>query len=93
MLMTEDEWKAYCKERGTPYSKRAEAPVPLTDEERMVVYELFDRMGSPIIEETPEAVADIVNEEISVFLSGMGNAEDCAKKIQSRVEIWLAEHE
>ncbi len=26
------------------------------------------------------------------FLSGVGTAEDCAAKIQSRVSIWLAEH-
>ena len=29
---------------------------------------------------------------ITNFLGGIGTAEDCAKKIQSRVSIWLAEH-
>ncbi|MBR5312370.1 MAG: hypothetical protein IKU40_05775 [Clostridia bacterium] len=66
---------------------------PLTAEELAELFEIFDTMGSPIIEDTPEDVWNIVNEEMSAFFSGMGTAEDCAKKIQSRVSIWLAEHE
>lgn len=66
---------------------------PLTEEEYAGLFELFDNMGSPIIDDTPEDVQSIVNEEMSAFFSGMGTAEDCAKKIQSRVSIWLAEHE
>ena len=31
-------------------------------------------------------------EEISALSAGVGTPEDCAKKIQSRVSIWLAEH-
>ena len=37
--------------------------------------------------------AEIVEEEISVFLGGASLAEDCAKKIQSRAGIWLSEHQ
>ena len=37
-------------------------------------------------------VGKIIQEEISAFLGGVGSAEECAKKIQSRVSIWLAEH-
>lgn len=66
---------------------------PLTEEEYAGLFELFDNMGSPILDDTPEDVQSIVIEELSAYLSGMGNAEDCAKKIQSRVNIWLAEHE
>ena len=66
---------------------------PLTEEEYAGLYDILDHAGSPILEDTPEDVWNIVNEEMSAFLSGMGTAEDCAKKIQSRVEIWLAEHE
>ena len=29
---------------------------------------------------------------MSAFVGGVGTAEDCTKKIQSRVSIWLAEH-
>ena len=63
---------------------------------RQKLAELFlvlDNAGSPILERTPTDVHNIVTEEMSAFLAGMGTAEDCAKKIQSRVEIWLAEHE
>ena len=37
-------------------------------------------------------IRDILTEETSAFLDGIGTAEDCAGKIQSRVSIWLAEH-
>ena len=47
----------------------------------------------PIIYNTLTGVADIVGEKVSSFLAGMGTAEDCAEKIQSHAEIWLAEHE
>ena len=36
---------------------------------------------------------DIVREEISTYFGGLGTAEACAKKIQSRVTIWLSENE
>ncbi len=55
--------------------------------------EWLDNADSPILERTPTDVQTIVTEEMSAFLSGMGTAEDCADKIQSRVEIWLSEHE
>ncbi len=92
-LMSEEEYRAYCKEYGLPYAPRAKAPTPLTDEEVEKVIEIFDNMGSPIMEKAPAAVEEIVKEEMSSYFSGMGTAEDCAKKIQSRVEIWLAERE
>ena len=92
-LMSEEDYRAYCKSIGIPAAPRAKAPTPLTEEEITELYEILDNMGSPIIERTPEAVADIVNEEMSSYFSGMGTAEDCAEKIQSRVEIWLSEHE
>ncbi len=41
----------------------------------------------------PEEVTDIVNEEISAYLAGARDAEACANIIQSRVSIWLSEHE
>ncbi len=53
---------------------------------------LDDVLGYPMIDAVPKEVTEIVNEEISAFLGGVGSAEDCAKKIQSRVSIWLAEH-
>lgn len=38
-------------------------------------------------------INSIVTEEISSFTSGVKSAEECAKVIQSRVSIWLSEHE
>ena len=53
----------------------------------------LDNEGAPLLEQTPDAVRDIVAEELSAFRAGLGTAEDCAKKIQSRASIWKAEHE
>jgi len=55
--------------------------------------ELLDtECGYPMTESIPADVAAIVREEISALSAGVGTPEDCAKKIQSRVSIWLAEH-
>ncbi|MBQ3860512.1 MAG: hypothetical protein II779_08280, partial [Clostridia bacterium] len=56
-----------------------------------IVAEL-DRAGKPITKMIPAAVQENVAEEISTYHGGLGSAEDCAGKIQSRVSIWLAEH-
>ena len=53
---------------------------------------LVKTAGRPFREQISVDVQSIVNEEISAFLGGVGTAEDCAKKIQSRASIWLAEH-
>jgi hypothetical protein len=53
---------------------------------------LDDKLGYPMTESMHADVTDIVREEISAFAAGVGTAEDCAKKIQSRVSIWLAEN-
>ena len=64
-----------------------------TDDDRRKLEEFLDRSGNPLIHEIPDAVTDIVKEEMSVYFGGLGTAEDCAKKIQSRVTIWLSENE
>ena len=64
-----------------------------TDEDRRKFEEFLDNSGNPLIHEIPDAVTDIVKEEMSVFFGGLGTAEDCAEKIQSRVSIWLSENE
>ena len=40
----------------------------------------------------PTAIFEIVREEVSAYLGGARSAEDCAKIVQSRVELWLAEN-
>ena len=39
-----------------------------------------------------EELGEIVNEEISALSAGVSTPEDCAKKIQSRASLWLAEN-
>ena len=52
---------------------------------------IFDEIGVTPAERGIPEIRGIIFEEYSAFLGGVGTAEDCAKKIQSRVEIWLAE--
>ena len=63
-----------------------------TEEDEGRIRDILDNhCGIPFALSANEDVTAIVNEEISVFLGGVGTAEDCAAKIQSRVSIWLAE--
>lgn len=66
----------------------------LTEEDADRLRDLFEnRLGVPYDPAVSEDVVAIVNEEVSAFLGGLGTAEDCAAKIQSRVSIWLAERQ
>ena len=60
------------------------------DGERLM--EICEGAGVPLSMTPYEEIGDILSEEVSAFLGGLGTADDCAKKIQSRVSIWLAEH-
>lgn len=66
--------------------------IRFTDEDRERLMSFLDNAGSPIIDQTPTAVTDIVSEEISALFAGQGTVDDCAAKIQSRVSIWLSEN-
>ncbi len=66
--------------------------IDFTEEDRERILAELDRAGQPIVKLVPAEVRAIVDEEISTYLGGLGSAEDCAKKIQSRASIWLAEH-
>ncbi len=66
--------------------------IDFTDEDTERIMKILDEDALRISHIVPEEVTEIVNEEISAFLGGVGSAEDCAKKIQSRVSIWLSEH-
>ncbi|MBQ3707811.1 MAG: hypothetical protein II889_07875 [Clostridia bacterium] len=52
---------------------------------------ILDSLGRPLLEVWRTDVKGILHEELSAYLAGIGTPEDCAKKIQSRVSIWLAE--
>ena len=54
---------------------------------------LDQRSTSPILGSIHDEITAIVDEEISAYLAGAKSAEDCAGIIQSRVNLWLAEHE
>lgn len=66
--------------------------IEYTDDDIEKVIQLLDEAGYPLIERIPDEIDDIVNEELSAFFAGYGSAEDCAAKIQSRVDIWLSEN-
>ncbi len=53
---------------------------------------LDEAAGCPMIDSVSPEINAIVLEELSALEAGVGSAEDCAAKIQSRVSIWLAEH-
>ncbi len=74
---------------GEPYTV-----VPFcTEQDVKAALKLVRTAGRPFREELPYEARAIVNEEISSYLGGVGSARDCAEKIQSRVSIWLAEHQ
>ncbi len=64
-----------------------------TEEDAAKMKTMLDEIGMPAVNGVPAEIAEIVEEEISVFLGGASSAEDCAKKIQSRAGIWLSEHQ
>ena len=88
---TEDEIPGLLEELypGIPYTL---AP-GCTDEQLETALDLIDRSGRPFRNELPDGLDDIVSEEISGFIAGLGTPEDCAAKIQSRAAIWFAENQ
>jgi len=63
-----------------------------TREDRDKYVKIFNDAGCTPDEAGIDEIYDILYEEMSAFLGGVGTAEDCAAKIQSRVSIWLAEN-
>lgn len=66
-----------------------------TKEDGAKLKEFLDtKVTAPTLTEAVnEEILAIINEEISSFSAGMRDAQGCADIIQSRVSIWLAEHE
>ncbi len=65
---------------------------PFDDEELSWLRSFIDGAGEPFTNAFPEELNELMQEEISAYLGGVGTAESCAAKIQSRASIWLAEH-
>lgn len=65
-----------------------------TEEDANAMLDWFDNeVGAPAADAVDEEITSIVTEEITSYLGGAKTAADCARIIQSRVNIWLAEHE
>lgn len=65
-----------------------------TEEDAKAMLAWFDNeVGAPTSDAVNEEITAIIEEEISSYLGGAKTASDCARIIQSRVNIWLAEHE
>jgi len=65
-----------------------------TEEDAKAMLKWFDEeLGAPAAETVDAEITEIVNEEITTYLGGAKSAADCARIIQSRVSIWLSEHE
>ncbi|MBR4896690.1 MAG: hypothetical protein IKZ41_09690, partial [Clostridia bacterium] len=63
-----------------------------TKDDAARIREFLDRPVEPVGGAVNEEVSASINEEISAYLGGSVDAAGCAKRIQSRVSIWLAEH-
>lgn len=65
-----------------------------TEEDAENLKQFLDtNVGFSVSSSIADEINEIVEEEISSYASGVKSAEECAKVIQSRVSIWLSEHE
>ena len=65
----------------------------MTEEKRVKIRDWLDTaVEVRMVDSTPSEIVSIIAEEISEMLSRDTGETNCAKKIQSRVSIWLAEH-
>ena len=62
-----------------------------TEEAEAELIDLLDRAGTPIMAATEEEIREMVWEEITALLAGSCTPEECARRIQSRVGIRVAE--
>ena len=78
---------------AAPEDDRPHILTYFTEEDCARIREFLDRPARLAGGTANEEISAIVNEEISALSGGVSTPEDCAKKIQSRVSIWLAEHQ
>lgn len=96
------------REPGSPYAqtsflRRAAGSTPTSLGGGEVIFfdqALIDRVRSlldsasctPYVNYTPPKIESIVLEEISAYLGGGADIDRCVKSLQSRIGIWLSEH-
>lgn len=65
-----------------------------TEEDKKTLIDFLEnKCRGPKMTAIPTEVSDIIKEEISSYTSGVKSAEQCANVVQSRVKLWLAEHD
>ena len=77
--------------RGTAWAGGFLEMPPMTESDANLLLELVSNIGHTPMTEHP--VKNIVNEDVAAFFAGTRSAEDTARIIQSRVQIFLAERE
>ncbi len=93
MSFLEDTDPAFVEEEAEKHARGGTWYLEPFDPEELADLRAFiDGAGEPFTSAFPAELDEIVQEEISAYFSGMGTAEDCAAKIQSRASIWLAEN-
>lgn len=63
-----------------------------TEEDADRIRAILDKPAVLLTDSMNEELSAIVNEELSAFAAGISTPEDCARKIQSRASLWLAEN-
>ncbi len=84
-------WSSIPEERPMKFPGVRVIPTQ-ADVDALIDY-LANDTGHRIVNRIPDEITAIVNEEIATYLTGVKDAKSCANVIQSRVKIWLAEHE
>ncbi len=93
-FMYHDGRLAYVTPEAEALFPRPGVRIPFTEEDAQALFRWFNEdIGYPAAEAVDREIEAIVNEEVSRYLAGANSAEDCARIIQSRVSIWLAEHQ
>ena len=64
-----------------------------TEEDYARLTAILDEAGAPALTAKKyENAGKLIREELIEFQAGVGTVEECAKKIQSRASLWMAEH-
>jgi hypothetical protein len=77
---------------ANPYPDKPGICRTFDDEAAEKMRTFFDSVVAPHLSGISEDVSEIETGELSAISAGMASPEECAKKIQSRASIWLAEN-